>query len=82
LHAEIDDPRDGGTWPGLTVVFVHGYALNLDCYHYQRQALRGSVRLVFYDQRSHGRSERGSTESSTPWRRPGQSSWSATQWAA
>jgi pimeloyl-ACP methyl ester carboxylesterase len=65
LHTEIDDPRDGGTWPGLTVVFVHGYALNLDCFHYQRQALRGSARLVFYDQRSHGRSERGSTESST-----------------
>ena len=42
----------------LTVVFAHGYALNLDSWHYQRQALRGRARLVFYDQRSHGRSQR------------------------
>ena len=42
----------------LTVVFAHGYALNLDSWHYQRQALRGRARLVLYDQRSHGRSQR------------------------
>lgn len=42
----------------LTVVFCHGYALNLDCWHFQRAGYRGLVRTVFYDQRSHGRSGR------------------------
>ncbi|MFC5175939.1 alpha/beta fold hydrolase [Nocardioides taihuensis] len=42
----------------LTVVFAHGYALNLDCWHFQRAAYRGLVRTVLYDQRSHGRSGR------------------------
>ena len=63
LHAEVDEiaPYANGTRPDPrlpTVVFVHGYALNLDCWHYQRQELRGKYRMVFYDQRSHGRSER------------------------
>jgi pimeloyl-ACP methyl ester carboxylesterase len=43
----------------LTVVFCHGYCLNQDCWHFQRAALREGMRLVFWDQRSHGRSERG-----------------------
>ncbi|MGH3348759.1 MAG: alpha/beta fold hydrolase [Nocardioides sp.] len=57
LHVEVDE------CPGspLTVVFVHGYALNLDCWHFQRAGYRGLVRAVYYDQRSHGRSGR-STE--------------------
>ena len=42
--------------PDPTLVFVHGYALNLDCWHFQRAYFRGKHRLVFYDQRSHGRS--------------------------
>ncbi len=58
-----------GTQPGPrrphTLVFVHGYALNLDSWHFQRSALRGRHRLVFYDQRSHGRSGRSSSEHST-----------------
>ena len=41
-----------------TIVFVHGYALNLDCWHFQRGYFRGKHRMVFYDQRSHGRSGR------------------------
>lgn len=45
--------------PRLTVVFCHGYCLTLDAWHYQRLALRGDVRMVFWDQRGHGRSERG-----------------------
>lgn len=57
LHVEIDEP-DAEHDDGLTVVFAHGYALNLDSWHYQRRALRGRARLVFYDQRSHGRSAR------------------------
>ena len=62
LHAEVDEraPYDDGTagQDDLTLVFVHGYALSLDCWHFQREALRGKYRMVFYDQRSHGRSER------------------------
>jgi pimeloyl-ACP methyl ester carboxylesterase len=43
----------------VTVVFSHGYCLSQDSWHFQRSALRGSVRTVYWDQRSHGRSERG-----------------------
>jgi pimeloyl-ACP methyl ester carboxylesterase len=63
LHVEVDEPADGAS--GLTIVFIHGYALNLDCWHFQRAAFRGLVRTVFYDQRSHGRSGRGSVGEST-----------------
>lgn len=42
-----------------TVVFSHGYCLSQDSWHFQRAALRGSVRTVHWDQRSHGRSARG-----------------------
>ncbi|MBT2385437.1 alpha/beta fold hydrolase [Streptomyces sp. ISL-11] len=42
----------------LTVVFSHGYCLSQDSWHFQRAALRGTVRTVFWDQRSHGRSGR------------------------
>jgi pimeloyl-ACP methyl ester carboxylesterase len=44
------------------VVFVHGFALNLDCWHFQRAGYRGLVRTVYYDQRSHGRSGRSSEQ--------------------
>ncbi|MEV0525203.1 alpha/beta hydrolase [Streptomyces sp. NPDC050439] len=43
----------------VTVVFSHGYCLNQDSWHFQRAALRGVVRCVYWDQRSHGRSARG-----------------------
>ncbi len=72
LHTEIDEvsPRAAGDdRPGepsgvdqLTLVFVHGYALTMDCWHFQRKAFRGRVRQVFYDQRSHGRSTRSAPE--------------------
>ncbi|MFE9791934.1 alpha/beta fold hydrolase [Streptomyces goshikiensis] len=42
-----------------TVVFCHGYCLSQDSWHFQRAALRGVVRSVYWDQRSHGRSARG-----------------------
>ena len=62
LHVEVDevDPthaHSGGA-SEVTLVFVHGFCLNLDCWHFQRAAYRGLVRSVFYDQRSHGRSGR------------------------
>lgn len=56
LYVEVDEPDGEGS--GLTVVFLHGYALNLDCWHFQRLALRGAHRLVLFDHRSHGRSMR------------------------
>ena len=69
LHVEIDEPADFGGAPAtdddLTVVFVHGYSLNLDCWHFQRAAYRGQVRTVFYDQRSHGRSARSDEDHCT-----------------
>ncbi|GAB2973602.1 alpha/beta hydrolase [Streptomyces pseudoechinosporeus] len=43
----------------VTVVFSHGYCLSQDSWHFQRAALRGVVRTVHWDQRSHGRSARG-----------------------
>ncbi|MEU5883657.1 alpha/beta hydrolase [Spirillospora sp. NPDC047279] len=56
LHVEIDGPDDAP----LTVVFCHGYTLNQDAWHYQRRDLAGpNLRMVFWDQRSHGRSGRG-----------------------
>ena len=62
LHVEVDEVPASARRDGQpTVVFVHGYALNLDCWHFQRAAYRGRFRTVFYDQRSHGRSGR-STE--------------------
>jgi pimeloyl-ACP methyl ester carboxylesterase len=60
LHVEVDELDGDARQPAsrLTVVFCHGYALNLDCWHFQRAAYRGLVRSVYYDQRSHGRSGR------------------------
>lgn len=74
LHYEVDDidpdaavdlgPRRrrlfGRKAPApVTVVFSHGYCLNQDSWHFQRAALRGVVRTVHWDQRSHGGSGRG-----------------------
>lgn len=63
LHAEIDEPETPSDRP--TLVFVHGYALNMDCWHFQRDYFRGRERAVFYDQRSHGRSERSPVGNAT-----------------
>jgi pimeloyl-ACP methyl ester carboxylesterase len=52
LYAEIDGPDDAP----VTIIFCHGYALSQDVWHYQRSALAGAGRLVFWDQRGHGRS--------------------------
>lgn len=53
-------PEGTGVEAGVppTVVFTHGYCLNQDVWHFQRAALRGAVRAVYWDQRSHGRSGR------------------------
>lgn len=66
LHVEVDEVAGAGAAePTVTIVFAHGYALNLDCWHFQRAAFRGLVRTVFYDQRSHGRSGRGEIKEGT-----------------
>ena len=65
LHVEVEEAHPTAPWRDLTVVFVHGYALNQDCFHFQRLALHGSARLVLYDQRSHGRSGRSAPASAT-----------------
>src|SRR5690348_14771479 len=54
LHAEVCGPDDAP----VTIVFTHGYTLTQDCWHYQRTGLDGAARLVFWDQRGHGRSGR------------------------
>ncbi|MEU2259519.1 alpha/beta hydrolase [Streptomyces sp. NPDC019645] len=76
LYFETDevDPETGGAAPRrrrlfgrkspapVTVVFSHGYCLNQDSWHFQRAALRGLIRTVHWDQRSHGRSGRGAAQ--------------------
>jgi pimeloyl-ACP methyl ester carboxylesterase len=67
LACEEIEARDGR--PALTVVLVHGFALDRRTWHFQRQSLPAlsnpSIRVVLYDQRSHGRSERAPRESCT-----------------
>ena len=91
LYYEIDDVgEDDGRGPRrrrlfgrrapapVTVVFSHGYCLNQDSWHFQRAALRGIVRTVHWDQRSHGRSARGAAQRvPAPCRSPS-TSWAAT----
>jgi pimeloyl-ACP methyl ester carboxylesterase len=56
LHVEIT----GRPTAKLTVVFVHGFCLDMGTFHFQRKALSGleGVRTVSYDQPGHGRSGR------------------------
>jgi pimeloyl-ACP methyl ester carboxylesterase len=61
LHVEVD----GDAEAPLTLVFVHGFTLSMDCWHFQRRDLRDAARLVFYDQRSHGASGRSPRKNST-----------------
>jgi pimeloyl-ACP methyl ester carboxylesterase len=61
LHTEINGPDDCP----VTIVFCHGYTLNQDTWHYQRKYLSDEARLVFWDQRGHGRSGRSAPEHAT-----------------
>ncbi|MEV5554099.1 alpha/beta hydrolase [Nonomuraea wenchangensis] len=60
LHVELDGPDDAP----LTIVFCHGYCLSMESWHYQRKDLRDNYRLVLWDQRSHGRSQRAQADES------------------
>ncbi|MBB2945441.1 pimeloyl-ACP methyl ester carboxylesterase [Actinoplanes lutulentus] len=56
LHVEIVEPDEPNDRP--TIVFVHGFALDMGTFYFQRKELaeRGEYRMVFYDQPGHGRS--------------------------
>lgn len=56
LHVEVVEPAQPTDRP--TIVFVHGFALDMGTFYFQRKALaeRAEQRLVFYDQPGHGRS--------------------------
>jgi pimeloyl-ACP methyl ester carboxylesterase len=67
LHVEIVEPNDGIDldfgMPGPaepTLIFIHGFCLDMGTFHFQRTALtrRGDYRMVFYDQPGHGRSDK------------------------
>lgn len=60
LNVEVDEADSE-----VTLVFVHGFSLTLDAWHFQRAAFRGLSRAVFYDQRCHGSSGRGDRAHST-----------------
>ena len=63
IHAEVEAAV--GAPDDLTIIFAHGYALRMDEFHYQRRDLRHLARMVFYDQRGHGLSERGERQTHT-----------------
>ncbi|GAA1877524.1 alpha/beta hydrolase [Pseudonocardia ailaonensis] len=67
LACEEIPPQQGP--PRLTVVLVHGFALDRRTWFFQRQSLPAlvdpAVRTVLYDQRSHGRSERAPRDTCT-----------------
>ncbi len=72
IHVEIVEPTDGIDLPpdyrppGVrlepepTLVFVHGFCLDMGTFHFQRKEFtrQGEYRMVFYDQPGHGRSGR------------------------
>ena len=64
LHVEVSEPTTPAkaTSTPVTIIFCHGYTLNSDVWYYQRAGLERSARLVFWDQRSHGRSGRSDPE--------------------
>jgi len=61
LNVEVDEAERKTP----TILFVHGWVENIDVWHYQRLALRGRVRMVFVDLRSHGRSGRSYASNSS-----------------
>ncbi len=61
LCAEVA-PATAGAEDSPTLVFVPGFCLTMDAWHFQRRDLRDLGRCVFYDQRGHGRSGRGTAE--------------------
>jgi len=52
VEPEVADPQRP------TLVFVHGFCLDMGTFYFQRQALAGQYRMVCYDQPGHGLSGR------------------------
>lgn len=65
LHVEVVARRVSD----VTVVFVHGFCLDMGTWHFQRRGLAAlanpRLRMIFYDQRGHGRSGWGEPERAT-----------------
>ncbi|MDQ6648897.1 MAG: alpha/beta hydrolase [Actinomycetota bacterium] len=61
LHVEEAGAPDAP----VTLVFCHGFTNDMTVWHFQRRDLGDVGRLVFWDQRSHGRSGRSSDDNST-----------------
>ncbi|MEU4890805.1 alpha/beta hydrolase [Streptomyces sp. NPDC044780] len=73
LYYEVEEVRENAATPAplrkrrfgrrtpapVTMIFSHGYCLGQDSWHFQRSALREVARTVYWDQRCHGRSQRG-----------------------
>jgi pimeloyl-ACP methyl ester carboxylesterase len=59
----------GPTDAPVTVVFAHGFCLRMGAFHFQRMRLAdewgAQVRMIFYDQRGHGRSGAAAPETYT-----------------
>jgi pimeloyl-ACP methyl ester carboxylesterase len=59
----------GPTDAPLTAVFAHGFCLRMGAFHFQRMRLSdewgSDVRMIFYDQRGHGRSGEAPPETYT-----------------
>jgi pimeloyl-ACP methyl ester carboxylesterase len=59
----------GPTDAPLTVVFAHGFCLRMGAFHFQRMRLSeewgSQVRMIFYDQRGHGRSDQAPPQTYT-----------------
>lgn len=64
LWMDVDEPV-GANDQTPTVVFIHGYSLRLDAWHFQRKAARERARVVLFDHRSHGRSQKADREQCT-----------------
>ena len=63
LHVEEVGPDRAG----VTLIFCHGYTQQAAVWHYQREmfAAENPGKLVFWDQRSHGKSGRSSAKNAT-----------------
>lgn len=59
IQISYDDTEFGSSKRPL--VFLHGHGFDRSMWDYQRQALRGSNRIITYDLRGHGRSEKPAT---------------------
>jgi pimeloyl-ACP methyl ester carboxylesterase len=69
IRLSCEEIEPAGRPADLTVVLVHGLALDRRTWHFQRRSLSElafpTTRLVLYDMRSHGRSERAPRASCT-----------------